>query len=166
MYPKVFAEFCVHSRKCGPVSALPTDVFFYGMKPGEEITVDLERGKTVVIRLLTIGDTHDDGQVQVFFELNGQPRSVRAPNRSAKQAKARRKADETLAGQVAAPFQGAVSLVAVRKGQALQAGDVLLSIEAMKMETDLHAPHAGVVKEIHVAPGDMVDAKDLVVEIG
>lgn len=166
MYPKVFSEFCVQARKYGPVSALPTEVFFYGMKPGDEITVDLERGKTVVIRLLTLSDTHDDGQVQVYFELNGQPRSVRAPNRSAKQMKSKRKADETDPGQVAAPFQGAVSLVAVRKGQTLQAGDVLLSIEAMKMETDLHAPHAGVVKEIHVAPGDMVDAKDLVVELG
>lgn len=166
MYPKVFAEFCAQSRKYGPVSALPTDVFFYGMKPGEEIAVDLERGKTVVIRLLTIGDTHDDGHVQVFFELNGQPRSVRAPNRSAKQVKARRKADETNPGHVTAPFPGAVSRVAVRIGQALQAGDVLLSIEAMKMESDLHAPRAGVVKEIHVAPGDMVDAKDLILEIG
>jgi pyruvate carboxylase len=167
MYPKVFTDFCASSRKYGPVAALPTDVFFYGMKPSDEIAVDLERGKTVVVRLQTIGDTNDEGQVQVFFELNGQPRSVRVPNRNAAVTrKSKRKAEETNSGHVAAPFQGAVSRVAVRKGQTVRAGDVLLSIEAMKMETDLHAPHAGVVKEVHVAPGDLVDAKDLVVEVG
>ena len=84
MYPKVFTDYAAMQGKYGPVSVLPTPVFFYGMKLGEEIAIELERGKSLVLRLQTIGETDEEGKVRVFFELNGQPRIVKVPNRSAK----------------------------------------------------------------------------------
>src|SRR6185312_3948168 len=148
--------------KYGPVSVLPTPVFFDGMKPGEEIAVELERGKSLVLRLQTIGETDEQGQVRVFFELNGQPRGVKVPDRFAKATvEVRRKAEEGNDAHVAAPMPGAVSTIAVKKGEPVRAGDVLLTIEAMKMETALHAPRDGVVEELLVTPGAQIDAKYL-----
>ena len=166
MYPKVFTDFSAAHRRYGPVSALPTLVYFYGMAVGEEIAVELEAGKTMVIRLLAIGETDAEGNVRAFFELNGQPRAVKAPNRSATSVRAaRRKADDGNDGHIAAPMPGVVSLIAVREGDEVAAGDVLVSIEAMKMETLIHAPRAGVVKSICMPPGSAVDAKDLLIEL-
>jgi pyruvate carboxylase len=162
MYPKVFTDYAAMQGKYGPVSVLPTPVFFYGMKLGEEIAVELERGKSLVLRLQTIGETDEEGKVRVFFELNGQPRIVKVPNRSAKATvEVRRKAEEGNDTHVAAPMPGAVSTVSVKKGEAVKAGDVLLTIEAMKMETALHAPRDGTVTELLVTPGAQIDAKDL-----
>jgi pyruvate carboxylase len=164
MYPKVFTDFAAATRKYGPVAVLPTPVFFYGMAVGDEITVALEKGKMLVLRLQALGDTDEEGQVRVFFELNGQPRIVRIPNRAAvAQLPARRKAEDGNDAHVAAPMPGSVSTIAVRAGQAVKAGDVLLTIEAMKMETALHAPRDGVVKEVLVHAASPVDAKDLLV---
>ncbi len=166
MYPKIFTEFIAMARKYGPVSVLPTRVFFYGMHPGDEISVDLEVGKTLVILLQTIGDVDDEGQVKVFFELNGQPRAIRVPNRAAAaKVIARRKAEEGNEAHLAAPFPGTVSSVAVKEGARVKAGDVVMTLEAMKMETALRAPRPGVVGELLVHPGNMVDAKDLLAVI-
>jgi pyruvate carboxylase len=167
MYPKVFLEYGGAVRKYGPVSVLPTPIFFYGMKPGSDITVEIERGKALIIRLQTIGETDEEGQVRVFFELNGQPRSVRVPNRSAAaRVQARRKAEDGNEAHIAAPMPGAISTVAVKAGQPVKAGDVLLTIEAMKMETALHAARDGTVSEVLVNPGAQIDAKDLLVVMG
>jgi pyruvate carboxylase len=164
MYPKVFAEFVGAVRKYGPVSTLPTPVYFYGMSVGDEIAIEIERGKTLVVRLQAIGETDDAGQVRVFFELNGQPRIVKVPNRAAAaKLPARRKAEDNNDAHVAAPMPGLISTVAVKPGQPIKAGDVLLTIEAMKMETALHAPRDGAVQEILVHPGSPIDAKDLLV---
>ena len=164
MYPKVFTEFNTLSRRYGPVSVLPTPIFFYGMAPGEEITVEIERGKTLVVRLLTMSEADEEGQVKVFFELNGQQRIIKVPNRKlAAKVVGRRKADEGNDAHVAAPMPGLVVTVAVKAGQEIKAGDVIVTLEAMKMEMALHAPRDGVVKEILVASGQSVDAKDLVV---
>ena len=166
MYPKVFADYASAQRRYGPVSVLPTPVFFYGLAPGEEIAVDLEPGKTLVIRLQTMEPAPEDGEVKVFFELNGQPRIIRVPDRSAtRKVEARRKADPADPRHVAAPMPGAVATLAVVAGQQVKAGDVLVSIEAMKMETALHAERDGTVKEILVRPGQQIDAKDLVMTI-
>ena len=165
MYPKVFVDFAQAEKKYGPVSALPTPIYFYGLGAGGEIPVEIERGKTLVIRNLGVGETDEEGQVKVFFELNGQPRIIKVPNRSAAAREARRKADEGNPGHVAAPMPGIVSTVSAKVGQTLEAGDVVLSIEAMKMETLIHAEKAGVVKEVLVSPGSPVDAKDLLVVI-
>ena len=164
MYPKVFVDFAAAEKKYGPVSCLPTPTFFYGLPSGEEISVEIERGKTLVIRCLGVGETDEEGQVKVFFELNGQPRIVKVPNRSAANVReARRKAEEGNPSHVAAPMPGVISTVAVKQGQSVAQGDVICSIEAMKMETALHAERGGVVKEVLVSPGTPVDAKDLLV---
>ncbi|WP_036262396.1 pyruvate carboxylase [Methylocapsa aurea] len=162
MYPKVFTEFSATVRRFGPVSVLPTPVFFYGMQPGDEIAIEIEPGKTLVLLLLTIGETDDEGQVKVFFELNGQPRIIKVQNRSAHvKVVARRKAEEGNDCHVGAPMPGAVSTIAVRQGQEVKAGDIVATLEAMKMETALHAPRNGKVTEILVAPGAQIDARDL-----
>ena len=163
MYPKVFTDYNATVRRYGPVSVLPTPTFFYGMQPGEEVTVEIERGKTLVIRLLTLGEADDEGQVKVFFELNGQQRIIKVPNRKlASKVVSRRKAEEGNEAHVAAPMPGLVVTVGVRPGQEVKAGDVIATLEAMKMEAALHAPRDGTVGEILVAPGQQVDAKDLV----
>jgi pyruvate carboxylase len=167
MYPKVFVAFAAAAAKYGPVAALPTPVYFYGMKPGDEAVAEIEAGKILVILLQAIGETEEDGQVKVFFELNGQPRIIRIPNRAVAAARpTRRTADEAEAGQIAAPMPGAIAQVAVKAGDTVQAGDVVFTIEAMKMETVLHTPVAGTVTELLVAPGDQVDAKDLLAVVG
>src|SRR5690606_10532050 len=128
MYPKVFSDFAAAQGEYGPVSVLPTPSYFYGMQPEEEILVDIERGKTLVIRCLAVGDADDKGMVTVFFELNGQPRRVKVPDRAhgAAGAKARRKAEPGNPAHVGAPMPGVVSTVAVAAGQTVTAGDVLL----------------------------------------
>ncbi len=162
MYPKVFTDFAGTVKKYGPVSVLPTKVYFYGMPVGSEISIEIERGKALVVLLQTLGETDDEGQVKVFFELNGQQRIIRVPNRSASARVAqRRKAEDGNEAHVAAPMPGSVSTIAVCNGQAVKAGDVLLTIEAMKMETALHAARDGTVAEVLVTPGTQIDAKDL-----
>lgn len=165
MYPKVFSDFAAARETYGPVSVLPTLTYFYGMAPQEEIFVDIEKGKTLVIRCLAIGDVDDKGMVTVFFELNGQPRRVKVPDRihGVPAGKSRRKAEPGNEAHVGAPMPGVVSGVAVTAGQAVRAGDVLLSIEAMKMETALHAERDGTVAEVLVRAGEQIDAKDLLV---
>lgn len=166
MYPKVFVDYASAEKKYGPVSSLPTPVFFYGVAPGDEISVEIERGKTLVIRCQGVGETDEEGQVRVFFELNGQPRIIKVPNRSAANVReARRKAEDGNPSHVAAPMPGVISTVAVKQGQQVSQGDVICSIEAMKMETALHAERGGVVKEVLVSPGTPVDAKDLLVVV-
>ena len=168
MYPKVFSDFAAAQEEYGPVSVLPTPSYFYGMSQEDEIFVDIERGKTLVIRCLAIGETDEKGMVTVFFELNGQPRRVKVPDRThgASNGKARAKAEAGNAAHVGAPMPGVVSTVAVSAGQQVKVGDVLLSIEAMKMETALHAERDGEVAEVLVKAGDQIDAKDLLVVYG
>ncbi len=162
MYPKVFADYCAAERKYGPVAVLPTPVYFYGMQVGDEASFAIEKGKSLVIRLQAVGETDEEGQVRVFFELNGQPRLVKAPNRAASALlPARRKAEDGNDAHVAAPMPGSIATIAIKTGQSIKAGDLLLTIEAMKMETALHAGRDGVIKELLVHPGSPVDAKDL-----
>ncbi|TNH39924.1 pyruvate carboxylase [Paracoccus haeundaensis] len=166
MYPKVFTDYMQRHEAYGPVRTLPTRTFFYGMEPGDEISVEIDPGKTLEVRLLTLGETDETGQMKVFFELNGQPRQVRVPNRSATGAQAARpKADAANPGHVGAPMPGVVASVGVAQGAQVKQGDLLLTIEAMKMETGLHADRDGTIKALHVGPGQQIDAKDLLVEI-
>ncbi|SFO62413.1 biotin/lipoyl-containing protein, partial [Paracoccus pantotrophus] len=166
MYPKVFLDYMGRHRQYGPVRVLPTRTFFYGMEPGEEIEAEIDPGKTLEIRLQTVGETDEKGEVKVFFELNGQPRVIRVPNRLVKsQTAARPKADPANEGHLGAPMPGVVASVAVTQGQKVNPGDLLLTIEAMKMETAIHADRAGVIKALHVRPGEQIDAKDLMIEM-
>jgi len=165
MYPKVFSDFVSAQETYGPVSVLPTPTYFYGMKAEGEVFVEIEKGKTLVIRCLAIGDVDDKGMVTVFFELNGQPRRIKVPDRAhgAAASKARRKGEPGNESHVSAPMPGVVSTLAVNPGQEVKAGDVLLSIEAMKMETALHAERDGAIAEVLVRVGDQIDAKDLLI---
>ncbi len=166
MYPKVFLDYMGRHKAYGPVRTLPTRTFFYGMHPGEEITSEIAPGKLLEIRLQAVGETTDDGDVKVFFELNGQPRVIRVPNRAVKaKTAAKPKAVEGNPGHIGAPMPGSIATVAVVAGQKVNAGDLLLTIEAMKMETGLHADRAATVKALHVHPGSQIDAKDLLVEL-
>ncbi len=166
MYPKVFTDYAARHDLYGPVRALPTRTFFYGMQPGEEISAEIDPGKTLEIRLQTVGETNDDGEVRVFFELNGQPRTIRVPNRTAAASSAKRpKAEAGNAGHVGAPMPGVVATVAAQAGKKVSKGDLLLTIEAMKMETGIHADRDGTVTAVHVTPGAQIDAKDLLIEL-
>ncbi|MEO1558036.1 MAG: biotin/lipoyl-containing protein, partial [Pseudomonadota bacterium] len=166
MYPKVFLDYMGRHRTYGPVRTLPTDVFFYGMEPGDEISVEIDPGKILEIRLQAIGETGEDGEARVFFELTGQPRVIRVPDRKVKaSAAARPKAEAGNPGHIGAPMPGVVASVAAQAGQKVTAGDLLLTIEAMKMETGIHAERDAVVKAVHVTAGGQIDAKDLLVEL-
>ncbi|ANL67701.1 pyruvate carboxylase [Rhizobium phaseoli] len=165
MYPKVFTDFALASDTYGPVSVLPTPAYFYGLADGEELFADIERGKTLVIVNQAMSATDSQGMVTVFFELNGQPRRIKVPDRAhgATGAAVRRKAEPGNGAHVGAPMPGVISRVFASSGQAVSAGDVLVSIEAMKMETAIHAEKDGTVAEILVKAGDQIDAKDLLV---
>ena len=165
MYPKVFLDYMGRHRTYGPVRVLPTQTFFYGMQPGEEITAEIDPGKTLEILLQAVGETNEEGDARVFFELNGQPRVIRVPDRKVKStAAARPKAENGNINHIGAPMPGVVASVAVLTGAQVHAGDLLLTIEAMKMETGLHAERDAVIKAVHVTPGAQIDAKDLLIE--
>jgi pyruvate carboxylase len=166
MYPKVFVEYAKQRAHYGNVGVLPTPTFFYGMEVGEELSIDLERGKTLIVRLVACSEVHEDGSRTVFFELNGQPRSVRVADKStvAKRPPAR-KAEIGDANQVGAPMPGNVVTVAVKAGQKVVAGDTLVTLEAMKMEAAVRAERDAEVVEVVVRPGQHVDAKDLLVTL-
>ncbi|QIE57345.1 pyruvate carboxylase [Pikeienuella piscinae] len=165
MYPKVFLDYMGRHRDYGPVRVLPTLTYFYGMEEGEEVSIELEAGKTMILRLQTVSEPNSDGEVKVFFELNGQPRVIRVPDRSVAASAAKRpKAEPGNPAHVAAPMPGVIASVAVREGQTVAPGEVVMAIEAMKMETAIHAETGGVVKTVVTPVGSQVDAKDLLVE--
>ena len=164
LYPQVFLDYEKHQRQYDNTSVLPTPAFFYGLQRGEEIAVEIEPGKTLIVRYLTTGEPREDGMRTIFFELNGQPREVNVPDRSLEgNLHKHPKADPEIPDQVAAPMPGKVSTVAVSKGQAVKEGERLLSIEAMKMETAVYAPRGARVKDVLVRPGSAVTAGDLLI---
>ncbi len=164
MYPKVFADFAAHQRRYGDLSALPTQAFFYGMHEREEISIDIDPGKSLVVRLLGTAPAEEEGVVKVFFELNGQPRTIRVERAGARTVPKRPQAVAGHVAQVAAPMPGMIVTVAVKPGQSIRAGDPLVSIEAMKMETQIRAERDATVKAVHVKPGDTIAARDLIIE--
>jgi pyruvate carboxylase len=165
MYPKVFKEYAEHHRQYSDVSVLPTQTFFYGMAEREEIAIDIDQGKTLVVRMQGTAPSDEEGVVKVFFELNGQARAMRVDKAGAKTAPKRALADPTNPGHVPAPMPGMIVTVAVKPGQSVKAGDPLISIEAMKMETQIRAERDGVVRAVHVKSGDTIGARDLLLEV-
>jgi pyruvate carboxylase len=166
MYPDVFAKFASARTRFGDLDVLSTRPFFYGLEERSEITVDLEPGKTLIIRFLTVGEARPDGMRTVFFELNGQPREIEVRDKSIKEAVgARRKADPSKPGDVGAPIPGAVTVLQVKEGDVVKRGDGLLVMEAMKMQTTIYSPTPGTVKEVAVRLGGSVEAHDLLLII-
>jgi pyruvate carboxylase len=166
LYPKVLREYMEHRALHGDTSVLPTPAFFYGLRVGEEAWVDIEPGKTLIVKLLSVGDVEVDGARQVTFELNGQPRSIRVFDESAKvTGPKRRKATPGRKGEVGAPMPGRVIDLVTTVGEKVSAGQKLLVTEAMKLETVVKAPIEGLVREIVSGAGESVEAGDLLVLI-
>ncbi len=166
MYPAVFADFAKHQREYGDVSVLPTPAFFYGLKVGEEISVEIEEGKILIIRLVTIGAPDKDGRRTINYELNGIARETYILDKGvAPKSKARPKADLNDPLQVAAPIPGLIVTLAVSVGAKVTKGDKLFMMEAMKMQTSVFAQATGVVAEVNAAVGETVEAKDLIVKL-
>jgi len=166
MYPSVFADFAKFQREFSDVSALPTPAFFYGLKPGEEISVSIEEGKVLFIKLINVGTPDNEGRRVVSYELNGMPRETLVVDKSiAPKSKSRVKADAADPLQLGAPIPGMVTALSVSVGSKVAKGDKLVTLEAMKMQTTIYAQQDGVVAELHVAVGDSVDASDLLAKL-
>jgi len=166
MYPQVFADYAKHFASYSDVSVLPTQAFFYGLKPGEEISVNIEEGKVLIIRLISIGQPDKDGRRAISYELNGIGRETYILDKTvAPKTKARPKADLNDPTQVAAPIPGLIAQLQVSVGSKVAKGDKLLMMEAMKMQNTVYAPCDGVIAELNVALGDTVEAKDLLLKV-
>jgi len=166
LYPEVFSKFDKFRQTYSDVSVLPTLAFFYGLKSGEEVTIEIETGKTLILKFLTVSEPHPDGTRTLYFELNGQPREVNVRDKALRVIeRAHPKADPAEAGQVGAPTAGVISGIAVQANQPVERGAKLMTLEAMKMQSNIYAPLAGRVVKLLVAPGQSVEAKDLLVTI-
>ncbi len=166
MYPEVFASFAKQTRDFGDLSALPTTAFFYGLKEREEISVNIEEGKTLFVRLINVGQVDADGRRVVLFELNGVTRQTTIADRSVTpKTKARIKADPAVPTEVGAPIPGLITALSVGVGAKVTKGDRIAMMEAMKMQTTIYAPCDGVIGEIPVKVGDTVESKDLLMRM-
>jgi pyruvate carboxylase len=164
MYPKVFLDYAEDLRRYGDLSVLDTPTFLFGLRLGEEVQIEIERGKTLIVRLVSVGQTQKDGSRIVYFELNGQPREIAIRDESCTGGIAeRKKADPDNKNHIGAMMPGTVVKVLVEKGDKVGKGDPLLVTEAMKMETTIQAPFSGRVEEIYVGSGDVVKPSDLLI---
>ncbi|KKB41973.1 pyruvate carboxylase [Bacillus thermotolerans] len=166
LYPKVFLEYAKTVDQFGDVSVLDTPTFLYGMRLGEETEIEIEKGKTLIVKLVSIGQAQADGTRTFYFELNGQPREVVVKDESIKSSVAAKvKADPRNESHIAATMPGTVIKLLVEKGEKVAPGDHLMITEAMKMETTVQAPFAGTVKDIYVQNGEAISAGDLLIEL-
>ncbi|WP_139491294.1 pyruvate carboxylase [Brevibacillus dissolubilis] len=166
MYPQVFLQYDQQIKDFGDLSVLDTATFFYGLRPGEETAITIERGKTLVIKLVAVGDLQVDGTRPIYFELNGQPREITVRDRSAKVTEAKRlKVDRKVPGQIGASMPGKVLKILVEPGDKVRKGEHLIVSEAMKMETTIQAPVDGKIKAVHVKAGDTIEVGDLLLEV-
>ncbi|MEI7908410.1 MAG: pyruvate carboxylase [Verrucomicrobiota bacterium] len=167
MYPQVFADFMTFRTKYDDLSALPTPAFFYGLHIGEEIEIEIDPGKILIIKLISIGEADAAGRRALFYELNGMPRESIVLDNSLKATStaSRLKGSTTDPTQACAPIPGMVTELAVSLGQKVNAGDKLVVLEAMKMLTTVSATAAGTVTELLVKKGDPVDSDDLLLRL-
>ncbi|MCY9695437.1 pyruvate carboxylase [Paenibacillus alginolyticus] len=166
MYPKVFLDKEKITGEFGDISVLDTPTFFYGLRLGEEIAINIEQGKTLFVKLIAIGPTTPDGTKSIYYELNGQPREISIRDLSAKISKeVRRKANAEIMGQIGASMPGNVVKVMVEPGDKIKKGEHLFVTEAMKMEMTIQAPMNGTVIAVHVKTGDLIETGDLLIEL-
>jgi pyruvate carboxylase len=164
MYPKVFTDFAAHRRDYSDVWPIPTDVFFYGMRAGDETEIEIEAGKLLFVKLIATTAADEHGVRTLFYELNGHPREVRVEDQAAGATIQRHpKADPNNLHHLGAPMPGAVAEVAVKPGDAVEKDARLLSLEAMKVLMYVTSPITAAVKEVLVAPGTHVEKGDLMV---
>ncbi|MDA3131049.1 pyruvate carboxylase [Aliibacillus thermotolerans] len=166
LYPKVFLEFERFREQFGDVSVLDTPTFFYGLRLGEEVEIEIEQGKTLIVKLVSVSKPQDNGNRIVYFELNGQPREVVIKDQNVKTSVVQRpKADKSNPNHIGATMPGTVIKKLVEKGEKVKKGDHLMITEAMKMETTVQAPFDGTVQAIHVNDGDAIETGDLLIEL-
>ncbi|WP_018662933.1 pyruvate carboxylase [Heyndrickxia acidiproducens] len=166
LYPKVFSAYMKTKQQFGDVSAIDTPTIFYGMRIGETIEVEIEKGKTLIVHLVSIGHARPDGTRVVYFELNGQPREVVIKDASVQSSvQERRKADPENEQHIGATMPGTVIKVLAESGQKVKQGDAIMITEAMKMETTVQAPFAGRIGAVYVQNGDAIQPGDLLIEI-
>jgi len=166
LYPQVSLDYDEFCKKYSHLEVIPTPQFFYGMKQGDEFAMDIEPGKRLIVKYLTMSEPHEDGTRTVFFELNGQPRSVTVRDLSLEvKTGPARKADPAHPGHVGAPIPGAVTSVAVELNQSVEKGEKLLVMEAMKMQSTVYAPVGGKVTQLPAHVGQQVEPKELLVVI-
>jgi len=166
MYPQVFKDYVKLTKELGEADVVPTPVFFYGLTPGEEISVEIAEGKTLIVKLIYVSDANDDGERVLTFELNGRARECVILDKSAKtETKRRIKADSADLKQIGAPIPAMISSVSVTVGHQVKKGDKLAILEAMKMQTTIYAQVDGIVDQIEVQVGDQVESKDLLVKL-
>ena len=164
MYPDVFIKYVEAYRDFSDLTVLPSSVFFYGMESGEEVQIEIEPGRIIVLRYNGMGEVDSSGKRAVFFELNGQPRQVYVQTEApAAEAAARRKAEKDNRTHLGAPMPGLIAQIDASVGEKVIRGQSLLTIEAMKMQTNIRAEFDGVIKEILLDPGQQVDAGDLLI---
>jgi pyruvate carboxylase len=166
MYPQIFLDYVAIYDKFGDVTKLDTPTFFHGMRMGEQIEVQIEKGKTLIIKLNSIGEPDSDGMRILYFDLNGQGREIEVKDMSITSTKAiRKKAEPTNKEHVGATMPGSVLEVLVKRGDRVSQGDPVVITEAMKMETMIRSTISGVVDQIYVIDGDQIEAGDLLIEI-
>ncbi|MCK6543262.1 pyruvate carboxylase [bacterium] len=166
-YPKVFTDYFENQQKWGQVSVIPSEIFFFGMKPNEEAIIEIAQGKSIIVRLLSVSQADKDGNRKVFFELNGQARTITVQDRSLNVKRVQnRKADASKPGELASPLPGMLSKVLVKPGDTIKKSQPLCIIEAMKMETTVTAVQDGVVKEIILGVKTIVESGDLLMILG
>lgn len=165
LYPKVFHDYHRFTEQYGDMSVLDTPTFFFGMRLGEEIEVEIEQGKTLIVKLVSIGEAQLDGTRTVYFELNGQPREVVIQDHSIKATVVKRpQADKSNTKHIGATMPGTVLKVLVESGEKVKKGDHIMITEAMKMETTVQAPFDGRIKDIFVKNGEAIHVGDLLIE--
>jgi pyruvate carboxylase len=165
LYPKVLRGYMEHRALHGDTSVLPTPTFFYGLRVGEEAWIDIEPGKTLIVKLLSVGEIEPDGARVLTFEINGQSRQMRVADDAAKVTGPKRRRATGKRGEVGAPMPGRVIDLVTKVGEQVKAGQKLLVTEAMKLETVIKAPVTGVVREIVAGAGESVEGGDLLVVI-
>lgn len=166
MYPKVFLDFVSFKQHYGDVSVLPTQEFFYGLKPWDEISAEIDQGKNILVQCQSTSDPDENGDVRVFFSLNGQPRSIKIHDNSKENkilTHEKHKAKDLKS--IGAPMPGIISEIRVKQGDQVKKGDTLVILEAMKMEIRVTAETNGTVNRILLKVGDQTDTKDLLIEL-
>ncbi|GFO58446.1 pyruvate carboxylase [Geomonas silvestris] len=164
MYPNVYVEFDRQRQEYSDTSVIPTPIFFYGLEPGQETSIEIQPGKTLIVKLNAVGKTQADGTRQIYFELNGNARSVMVRDNSVQSEEAsHEKADKHNPKQIGAPMPGKVLKVNVKPGDAIKAGDILVVTEAMKMETNVKAKEDGIIAEVRCKEGGNVEKEELIV---
>ena len=166
MFPKVVEDFYKKRKEYGYITRLGSHVFFHGQAVGETNKVNIEDGKTLVIKYLGKGDLDNDGYRTVHFELNGSLRDVKVRDNTASEHVVNiEMADPNDKSQVGASIPGAVSKINVKVGDVVKENDILAVVEAMKMETSVTARMAGTIEEVLVKPNDTVKAGQLLIRI-